>query len=323
MLTRILQTTQAVGDFLVGATHDTIDAAVTGIGTIPGQIYSATKYTLGADRFLGEGRPWSKIGTGYRGDFWQGDNGLTRMAERFNHVVFSVVLGGVNTIAGGLPYEWVNQRMGVDCPYFFPGPQSARELGQFFSSALIVITTGRQVLGLRAATPRPISFPEPLAFAMPERPLAPPVAIGRFRPSYIVPNAVEEVAAHIRSGNVAAPPILRKMLDVRSPELIDPVARVTVELLSEGHLPVHLFETIIWDTHPRTQYLVHYMNVMRFRSPRINAIWRHMKLSAYQLDVLPDGASQLRPFLISDMPRPSQIQSLTPHEAYPIGRTHN
>lgn len=315
----ILRTTQAIGDFLIGAVHDTMDATATGIGAIPGQVVDATKYALGVDRFVGEDRPWSKIGTGFRGDFWDGDNGLTRFAERFNHTVFSVVLGGVNTITGGLTYEWVNRGLGIDCPYFFPGPQDARELGQFFSSGLAMMLMGRQLL--RAPSARiaaPVPLPVPPDVIIVEQ--APRVAIGPFRPYYAVPSAVEEVAAHIRNGNVVAPSILRRMLDLRSPQLLDSVARTTVTLLRDGHLPMHLLETIIWDTHPRTLYLVQHLNEMRAGSPRLQAIWRHLKLDAYQLEVLPGGDAQLMPFQFVErpmpLPRPTQVPPSLSPETY-------
>jgi hypothetical protein len=276
----MMQGTRAIGDFLIGAVYDTLNATAESIGAIPEQSYNAAKYTFGVDRFVGEGRSWGKIGTGYHGDFWSGDNGLTRFAERVNHTVFSVVLGGVNTVSGGLTYNWVNIGLGVDCPYFFPGPQDARELGQFFSSSLAMVFMGRQLLKAPMRTASSSRLPENL----PKSPAA-------------IPVAIEDVAANIRQGNVVAPSILRRMLDIRSPELIDPIARTTVQLLSEGHLPVRLFETIIWDSHPRTMYLVRYLYDFRAGSPRLQAIWRHLGLDAYQMEILPNGDSQLRPML--------------------------
>lgn len=332
MTSIFLQSTQAVGEFLLGAVHDTLDATAAGIGAIPGQVYDATKYALGVDRFVGENRPWFKIGTGYQGDFLDGDNGLNRFAERFNHTVLSVALGGVNTVTGGLTYELVNRKLGIDCPYFFPGPTNAREMGRFFSSGMIMMLTGRQILtalkpGVAATAsvgidPIPMMVERPpllnsdpiayspdhlrvLAYQSP-LPIKGPIQLqwmdpirvvsqGPVRLQYAVPDAVEGVVAHVRRGNVVAPRILRQMLNVRTPTLIDPVARATIELLRDGHLQVHLLEGIIWDAHPRTAFLFQYLNEMRVGSPHLKALWRHLKLDEYEVEFLANGDTQLVP----------------------------
>lgn len=291
MTSIFLQSTQAVGEFLLGAVHDTLDATAAGISAIPGQVSDATKYVLGVDRFVGEDRQWFEMGTGFQSDFWEGDNIVSRVAERVNNTVFSVVLGGVNTIGVGKPYEWVNQDMGIDCPYFFPGPTNVREMGRFFSSGVIMMLTGRQIL--TAFKPRVVLPTNVTPRIFKKRP--PIAAQGPIRMQYSVPSVAQDLATHIRRGSVVAPSILRRMLDVRTPAVVGPAARITIELVREGHLPTHLLEKILWDTHPRTAYLFQYLSDMRVGSPRLRAIWDHLQLDTYEVEMFANGDTQLRP----------------------------
>lgn len=315
MTSIFLHSTQALGEFLIGASYDTWDATVAGMASIPGQVRAASKYALGVDRVVGENRPWSQLGTGYRGDFWAGDNGPTRLAERFNHTVFSIALGAVNTLGGGLPYTLVNQKMGIACPYFFPGPTNARELGRFFASGVAMMMTGRQLLV--ASEVRVIV---PTTLAMDPVPVIPPIPRivhqGPVRLQYALPSAIETVATHIRRGNVVAPSVLKRMLDVRHAELVGPAARATIELVREGHLPTHLLEGILWDTHPRTAHLFHHLYDMRAGSPRLNALWNHLGLDAYEIEVFANGDTQLRPIYTPLQAAP------TPRLSAPAGAAH-
>lgn len=291
MTSAILLTTQAIGEFLIGGSFDFLDATADSISAIPGQVYDSTKYALGVDRYVGEGRSWCKMGMGYRGDFWESDdNGLSRFAERFNNAVFSFGLAAVNTVGMGYPYKIVNQEMGIDCPYFFPGPTNAREMGRFFSSGLAVMLTGRQLLMVSKAR---IAVPMEVPTNFQIDPI--PVVAQGSRLKYAIPSVAEDLVGHIRRGNVVAPSLLRQMLNTRVPTVLDPLTQTTVQLFGEGHLPIKLFETLLWETHPRTIYLVDHLSVMRARYPRLAAIWNHYNLGDYIVEALPNGDSQLVP----------------------------
>lgn len=290
MTSIFLQSTQAIGDFLMGAVPDTLDATVAGISAMPGQVVDASKYAFGVDRVVGENRSWSKLGTGYRGNFWDGDNGPNRLVDRVSNALWSFTLGGINIIGGGAPYALVNEKMGIDCPYFFPGPTNAREIGRFFSSGVIMMLTGRQIL--TAFKPRVVLPTNVTPRIFKKRP--PIAAQGPIRMQYSVPSVAQDLATHIRRGSVVAPSILRRMLDVRTPEVVGPAARTMIELVREGHLPTHLLEGILWDTHPRTAYLFQYLSDMRVGSPRLRAIWNHLQLDAYEVEVFANGDTQLR-----------------------------
>ncbi len=285
MVHPILQTTQATGEFLIGAVFDFLDIAATGIAATPGQIYDSTKYAVGADHYMGEGRPWSKMGTGYSGDFVDGDNGFTRVTERFNNAAFSFGLGGLNTVLMGGPYRVVNQWMGIDCPYFFPGPTTAREAGRFFSSGLAMMLLGQRFFAA-PELPRPFYLEASKAIEQ-----------GPVRVHYAIPSGVEDLADHIRRGSVVAPSFLRRTLDVRNPGVLKSAAHSTVELVREGYLPVRLLEGIIWDTHPRTAFLYRSLSTMRYGSPRLIAMWKLLQLDTYEVETLANGDTQLRPII--------------------------
>lgn len=282
----ILETTKAVGEFLLGAVHDTVGAVATGVWNFPHRLEANTRYIAGVDCVLDEGRPWSKMGLGYSTSFWAGDNGLNRLAECFNDTVLSVLLGGINTVTMGLTYNGVNEGLGIDCPYFVPGPNTWRESGQFFSRGVMIMLMGRQLTAPRASLmPRMVTTKIEL----------PPVAQGKFTSYYAAENPLQEIAAHIRSGNRAAPAVLKKLLDVRMPATLDAATQTLVQLVGEGHLPIQFLEKLLWETHPRLQPLMQHLQRMRFDYPRLNTLWDQLKLDSYELCVLPRGEVQLRP----------------------------